>query len=159
MKIKVEEMRVNTKLPVKTFAIITCMTVILFPILIWIATRGALKVYVFKDSEKIQASIFYSGIEETSKKTDNIENFHRVIRYSYNINGKSYTGEENLWWKILNSSIGCEEGDEITVYYNKDKPEESSVWHISYFLIVFATIALLMSIMALIKRIEYEKNN
>ena len=50
--------------------------------------------------------------------------YHPVVRYTYVVDGVSYTGDR-ITVNDPGSSLRYTEGDEVTVYYNPDRPERA----------------------------------
>lgn len=152
MKIQMGEVKVNNNLSKNQRIGILILGIVIIISLFWIALNGVIKVNILKTSDTAEATIKNSSIIE-SKSNDEEANFNRMIVYSYEVNNKTYIGEDTLWWNIFNTDNGYKVNDKVTILYDIDNPDNSQVWHISYVFIIIA-IALIWIITISIKKMK-----
>ena len=152
------EVIVNKNISVKQFALIAIFAIIFGLGALYVGLEGFIKVNILKSYKMESAKIYYSEIANINREDEN-QSYRRVIKYNFNVDGKDYSGEDILWWKILRSDINVKVGDDVKIIYNINNPEENEVYHISYLFIVLGIGINAFMFVALKKRIQDDDEN
>ena len=144
---------VNKNIPIPIFAFFTIFGIIIGLILLWISLQGFIEVHLLKISDVTTAKIVFSNRQSSSEDIHDHNNNHLSVVYSYEVDSKFYEIEDSIWWKFY-SNKGYYKDNEIQIYYRKDNPFKSHVYHISYLLLSVAIILLFFLPVSLVKRIK-----
>lgn len=138
--VELGEVKINNGISKKKFRIIYVITIIVSVLIMYISLQGFIEVKVLGKATKTEANVTRNIYSSTNK------NNYYSVEFEYVVDSNKYIAQEKQGDKVSKYDIG----EKIEIYYNNDNIQNAKIYRVSYLMLSFSIIILIMMTIILV---------